>query len=313
VVAVSRQPVVAVCTNRGPGDAAAALAALAGQVPAERILVVTSGLTAAAVAAHVAESPGPVESETRPGLSLARNRALAWAAAQGASALAFVDDDALVDSGWWNALCEHWEHADERVAVIGGPIRPLWSVPPPTWVSPAILPALTLLDLGERELELDPAVTTVFGANISFAIEPLHAVRGFDPSFGHSGRRIFFSEEDQAQRALAARGFRVLYAPDLGVQHVIPPGRLTRRSFVRRRFAYGRALGTWGGRRAGRAIRQLGTSAPGAVVALARADQRLFMERAVRSAENAGVLAGRARRVRTGAARAGTYRTSSSR
>ena len=290
---MSREPVVAVCTNRSPGAVAEALAALAQQVPSERILVVTSGLPADG---HHAGAPGPVVSEPAPGLSLARNRALDGAAAQGHGAVAFVDDDAVVDPGWWAALRARWEQADERVAVIGGPIRPRWGVTPPTWLSPPILPTLTLLDLGDDELELDPAVTTVFGANVSFAVEPLRAIGGFDPAFGHSGSRVYFSEEDQAQRALSAQGYRILYAPELGVHHVIPAERLTRRSFVRRRFAYGRALGARDGRGRGRALRQLASSGPGAAVALVRGDGKVFMERSVRAAENAGVLVGTARR-----------------
>jgi glycosyltransferase involved in cell wall biosynthesis len=293
---VSREPVVAVCTNRSPGEAAEALAALAAQAPAERILVVTSGLAGEAAVGHRAAAPGPVEEEPEAGLSLARNRALEWAAEQGARAVAYVDDDATVDPGWWDALRRRWDVADERVGVIGGPIRPRWAVTPPAWLSAPILPALTLLDLGDEERELDPELTTVFGANVSFAVAPLRAAGGFDPAYGHSGDRIFFSEEDQAQRAVAASGYRIVYAPELGVHHVIPAERLTRRSFVRRRFAYGRALGARDGRGVGRALRQVASSGPGAVVALAKRDPKLFMERAVRTAENAGVIAGRARR-----------------
>jgi glycosyltransferase involved in cell wall biosynthesis len=293
---VSRAPVVAVCTNRSPGAVAEALAALAGQVPAEQILVVTSGLSDETAAGHRAGAAGSVLEEAAPGLSLARNRALEWAAARHAPAIAYVDDDAVVDPGWWRALCARWESAGEQVAVIGGPIRPRWAISPPDWLSAPILPTLTLLDLGDDERQLDPVETTVFGANISFAVEPLQAIGGFDPAYGHSGKRVFFSEEDQAQRALAARGFRVLYAPELGVHHVIPAERLTRRSFVRRRFAYGRALAARDGRGAAAAFRQMTTSAPGAIVALAARNQKLFMERAVRAAENAGVVAGRVRR-----------------
>ena len=293
---MSREPVVAVCTNRSPGEAGEALAALAAQAPPERILVVTSGLAGQAADGHRAAAPGPVVEEARPGLSLARNRALEWAGEQGTRAVAYVDDDAIVDPGWWESLCRRWEEAGERVGVIGGPIRPRWAVTPPGWLSAPILPALTLLDLGDEERELDPEVTTVFGANVSFAVEPLRAAGGFDPAYGHSGNRVFFSEEDQAQRAVAARGYRILYAPELGVHHVIPADRLTRRSFVRRRFAYGRALGSRDGRGVGRALRQVATSGPGAVLALAKRDPKLFMERAVRTAENAGVVAGRARR-----------------
>jgi succinoglycan biosynthesis protein ExoM len=294
---VAREPVVAVCTNRSPADVAEAVAALARQVPPERLLVVTSGLPRAQAVAHETAGAGrPVLHEPRPGLSIARNRALEWASAQGAAAVAYVDDDAVVDPGWWDALVTRWAAADERLGVVGGPIRPRWSVPPPEWISDPLLPALTLLDLGAVERLLDPEVTTVFGANISFAVEPLLAAGGFDPAYGHSGSRVFFSEEDEAQRALGRAGYRVLYAPELGVAHVIPAVRLSRRSFVRRRFAYGRALGKRGGRSGGVALRQLATSAPGALVALAQRNGRLFMERAVRAAENAGALMGRARR-----------------
>ena len=292
---VASEPVVAVCTNRSPAAAAEAVAALSAQAPAARIAVVTSGLPGQDVEAHrVAAGDVVLLEERRPGLSFARNRALEWAAELGARAVAYVDDDAVVGPGWWDALVSRWATAGEDVAVIGGPIRPRWGAPPPAWLSDPILPTLTLLDLGGDERVLDPEVTTVFGANISFAVELLRAAGGFDPAFGHSGARVFFSEEDEAQRKLARQGHRVLYVSELAVEHVIPAERLTRRSFVRRRFAYGRALGMRGGRRRATAVKQLATSAPGALLAIGRG--RLFMERAVRAAENLGVVVGTARR-----------------
>jgi hypothetical protein len=118
-------------------------------------------------------------------------------------------------------------------------------------------------------------------------------VGGFDPAFGHSGRRVFFSEEDEAQRALARLGYVVRYVPDAAVEHVIPPERLTRGSFLRRRFAYGRTLGVRRARPRSLAARQALSSGAGAVAALGR--QKLFMERAVRAAENLGVLYGSTR------------------
>ena len=69
--------------------------------------------------------------------------------------------------------------------------------------------------------------------------------------------------------------------------HVIPPERLTRGSFVRRRYAFGKALGARGGRARGVAARELARSALGALVAR---DGRKRMERVVRAAENAGVV-----------------------
>ena len=98
------------------------------------------------MAAHRAAAPGPVLEEPRPGLSLARNRALEWAPA--GAALAFVDDDAVAGVGWWQALERHWADAGTGVACIGGPIRPRFAGSPPAWLSEPIMPVLTLLDLG---------------------------------------------------------------------------------------------------------------------------------------------------------------------
>src|SRR5689334_10865056 len=107
---------VAVCTNRSPD---AALEALRRQVPAEALAVVVRGRT-----------DPEFLSEPRPGLSHARNRALAWAADADADVLAFVDDDAIVDPGWYSALKARWDEAPADVACIGGPIRPRFATPP---------------------------------------------------------------------------------------------------------------------------------------------------------------------------------------
>jgi glycosyltransferase involved in cell wall biosynthesis len=244
------------------------------------------------VAAHEAAFAGTLLDEPRPGLSRARNRALAWANDE--DVLAFVDDDAVVGDDWYEALERSWLEAPEELACIGGPIRPRWPAGgPPGWISDPILPALTLLDLGPEARDLDPSVTTVYGANVSFRVSALRRIGGFDPAFGHTGRRVFFSEEDEAQRALARLGYVVRYVPDAAVEHVIPPGRLTRGSFLRRRFAYGTALGVRRARPVPLAARQALTSGVGALAAAGR--PKLLMERAVRAAENLGVLYGSTR------------------
>jgi GT2 family glycosyltransferase len=283
---------VAVCTNRHPEAVAESLEALRGQVGGEALVLVTSGLSPAEDAAHRAAFVGTVLTEPRIGLSLARNRALSWAAESGADALAFVDDDAVVDPGWWEALGRRWDEAPASVACIGGPIRPRYTVPPPSWFSDGIAHVLTLVDRGPDVRDLDPDFEAVYGANISFRVGPLREAGGFDPLLGHAGGRVFFAEEDEAQRALVRLGYGVRYVPDAGVVHVIPAERMTRGSFIRRRFAFGRALGMRGGRPRALAARQAVASAAGALAAAATGRQALAMERAVRAAENLGVLAG---------------------
>jgi GT2 family glycosyltransferase len=255
-------------------------------------MLVASGLDRAAVEAHRTAFSGTVLEEPRAGLSRARNRALDWC--DEGDLLAFVDDDAVVCRGWYEALERRWAEAPPEIACIGGPIRPRWPAGgPPDWVSAPILPALTLIDLGVEPRDLDSAVTTVYGANISFRVAALRRVGGFDPAFGHSGASVFFSEEDEAQRALARLGYVVRYVPDAAVEHVIPAERLKRASFVRRRFAYGVTLGVRRARPLPLAARQALSSGVGAFAAAGR--QKLLMERAVRAAENLGVLYGSTR------------------
>ncbi|HET8673767.1 MAG TPA: glycosyltransferase family A protein, partial [Thermoleophilaceae bacterium] len=93
---------IAVCTNRGPAEAAESLAALAAQAPAVDLLLVTSGLPSEQVEAHRAAFDGELLAEPRPGLSRARNRAVARC--DEGDVLASVDDDALVCAGWYEAL-----------------------------------------------------------------------------------------------------------------------------------------------------------------------------------------------------------------
>src|SRR4029450_11496757 len=116
---------------------------------------------------------------------------------------------------------------------------------------------------------------------------------GFDPEWGHSGDRVFFGEEDEAQRALAKKGYTTRYVPDAGVLHVIPADRLTKKSFIRRRYAFGKALGARGGRNRALAPPQVPTPPPGPFIAAVRGDDKKLMERAVRAAENFGALTAR--------------------
>jgi GT2 family glycosyltransferase len=278
---------VAVCTNRSAAAVAASLGALSRQVPAGDLVLVTSGLAGPEIDAHRRAFDGPLLVEARPGLSRARNAALEWAGDDDA-VIAFVDDDAVAGDGWHAALVRRWEEAPATVACIGGPIRPRFEGPPPPWFSDGIAHVLTLLDRGAQVRDLDPdSNESVYGANISFRAGPLRRAGGFDPGLGHAGGRVWFGEEDEAQRALARLGFGTRYVPDAAVEHVIPADRLTRRSFLKRRFAYGQVLRARGGRGAGLAARHALATGAGALFAR---DPRQRMVRAVRAAENAGVL-----------------------
>src|SRR4051812_17740520 len=128
---------IAVCTNRSPAAVAEALEALQEQAGTEAVVLVTSGLSEDEVAAHRAAFAGAVLAEPATGLSRARNHALAAAS----GVVAFVDDDAVVADGWWEALRRRWDEAPADVACIGGPVRPRRLVGPPPRVSGGLAPA----------------------------------------------------------------------------------------------------------------------------------------------------------------------------
>jgi hypothetical protein len=199
-----------------------------------------------------------------------------------------------VDAGWHDALARRWDDAPDSVACIGGPIRPRFDTPAPPWISDQITHVLTLLDRGPEVRDLDLARDeAVYGANISFRAGPLRRIGGFDPAWGHSGGRTFFGEEVEAQRALRHLGYTTRYVPDAGVDHINPAERLTRGSFIKRRYAFGKALGVRGGRGRALAARQVTTASAGVLIAAVKRDDAKLMERAVRAAENVGALTAR--------------------
>lgn len=48
--------------------------------------------------------------------------------------LAFTDDDVRVAPGWLAAACGPLSDVGSAVAYTGGPVRPLWEIPPPRWL-----------------------------------------------------------------------------------------------------------------------------------------------------------------------------------
>ena len=241
--------IAAICTNREPAAVRPTLAAVCAQTAAQEAsaLLVTSGLTPEAHRAHAeaAERLGARAVAAGRGLSAARNRVLEEV--EDRDLVAFVDDDAVPEEGWLGALCEAWRRAGADVACIGGAITPRFDRPPPRWVSERVYGAFSLLDLGRGDLELDPrSGSEVWGANISFRAGALREVGGFDPARGHWHSAPLFGDESSVQLRLVERGYRVLYAGDVRVEHWIGADRLRLRELWRRELFRGASAGIAG-------------------------------------------------------------------
>lgn len=102
-----------------------------------RVVVVDNdpGESASAICEKLAPEIGwPLEYHTEPrrGISQARNRAVACAAALDADFLAFVDDDEVPEPSWLDELL--FVQRSYAADVVGGPVLPYFYEPVPYWV-----------------------------------------------------------------------------------------------------------------------------------------------------------------------------------
>lgn len=286
---------VAVCTNRKPAQISATLAELERQlrdVHEVEGLLVASGLGAAGAEElrDVAARHGMrcIEAPT-PGLSIARNAALE--AAGDADVIAYLDDDAIPAPGWLANLAAHWAEAPPDIACIGGAIDPLFSVPPPEWMSERVHVVFSLLDRGPGIVALEAGREDAWGANVSFRVDALRVVGGFDPALGPVAGIPFFADETEAQRRLAAAGHRGIYAGDVRVGHVVGPERMRLREVLRRRFYAGAGMGRIGQWGIGAGVARLAGGTAGAAAALLRRRPTDLAVAIGRIGAGAGVLA----------------------
>lgn len=168
------------------------------------------------------------------GLSGARNTGVEAAIGD---ILVFIDDDAVAEPGWLEALLARY--GDPRVISVGGAVLPRWdSRRPPgfpeefNWV------------VGCSFRGMPVAAGTIrnpIGANMSFRREVFDAVGGFAEGIGRvGGRPVGCEETELCIRAAAAFGdVLILYEPSARVHHRVPSARTSWRYFAARCFSEG--------------------------------------------------------------------------
>ncbi len=220
---------VGIATFRRNDGLAAALAGLAAQrlppAAAEVSVVVVDnnpdGRAHALVAATAAGFPWPLAyvHETRPGLSPARNAALA--AAADADFLAFLDDDEVPSPDWLAQLLA--VQAARDADVVTGPTLPRYERPPPDWLREGRF-------LEPRRWPDGAAVETAFTGNV---LVRMAAVRRAGARFDE--RLSFIGGEDiHFFDRLRRAGARLHWADGAVVRESVPPSRATLRWLLRR-------------------------------------------------------------------------------
>jgi GT2 family glycosyltransferase len=183
--------------------------------------------------------------EPTPGLSHARNRALAESDADW---VAYLDDDAFVRDGWLGAL--RAAAGREGVALVGGPIEPRFERPPPRWFDRA----QARRTFGPEGPLTGADVRLGFsGGNLAVRRDALDAVGGFDTGLGMVGAALGLGEETEMAARLADRfGNATYHAPGMAVDHLEPAPKQTPRYVARRAFVNGRQAWRYAGGGRGR-------------------------------------------------------------
>ena len=230
---------VAICTRNRRALVLRALASLATQDASVRwsVLVVDNASeddTRAAVSAFASDFPVPlaVASEPLRGLSAARNRALAVAAAR---VVVFLDDDATCRAGWVDAHARGLAARD--VVATGGRILPvLPEALPEPWR--AFLARELGGPTGHYDFGLEPqdcgagGAALPFGGNLGVVRAAALAIGGFRTDLGW-GTRMIPGEETELLLRLARGPGRIRYLPDAVIDHHIDPERASLAYYLR--------------------------------------------------------------------------------
>lgn len=157
--------------------------------------------------------------EPRQGLSHARNAGIA--AAQ-ADIVAFTDDDVRVAADWVAAI-ERAFAAHAGIECVGGRILPIWSAPPPKWLTRRHwVGPLALQDYGDEPFVVDALhPQSLAGASLAFRKRVFTRIGCFSPDYPRS-------EDTELLIRLWRAGGRALYAPDMITLAVVQSERLTK-------------------------------------------------------------------------------------
>jgi hypothetical protein len=225
--------VIAVLTYRRPqllpGLLTDLLAQAATVIPAARVLVVDNDPDAGAadVVRRWADRGVGYVHEPRPGISAARNRALAEAA--DADALVFFDDDQRPCAGWLARITGAWRLWG--CAAVAGPVGSLVPEPVDQWIAGS----------GVFDRPRKPTGARVGGAGAGNLLLDLRRVRAlglrFDERLGLTG-----GEDTLFTHALVDAGEEIRWCDEAEAVEPVPADRLTRRWVRRRCF---RSAGSW--------------------------------------------------------------------
>lgn len=168
------------------------------------------------------------------GLSGARNTGVGLA---DSDVVAFLDDDAEAEPDWLERLLAHYD--DPEVLAVGGRVEPVWEAGRPGYFAEELDWIVGCSHRGLPRVACE--VRNVIGANMSFRLDVIRTVGGFNLSLGRRGSTPLGCEETEIciRSKMGAPGCRVVYEPAALVRHHVPANRGTIRYMLSRSWSEG--------------------------------------------------------------------------
>lgn len=164
------------------------------------------------------------------GLSYSRNIGIKYSTG---SIVAFIDDDAIPSSGWIENIIDTFSE-DKNIGAVTGDITPLWEDNDMSWFPKELYWMISCSYI------MTPTTKTEFergfGTNMAFRREIFDKVGYFDTNFGINGKKWVGGEDTDMFLRLKNINLKVIFNPNVRVQHRIYLSRLNPRNIIKRSF-----------------------------------------------------------------------------
>ena len=174
----------------------------------------------------------------RPGKSGAVNTAVARARGE---VIAYTDDDVKPDPRWLERIAAAIE--ETGADFVAGRILPIWEVPQPSWLSPALFGVLAVPDNGDERVLISrdqPSPIMTIGANMAVVRAVVERLGGLRDDLGKLDGTLQGGEDHEYFLRMLHSGCRGVYEPTALVHHWVPASRLSRRYFRQWLYRNGR-------------------------------------------------------------------------
>jgi len=196
--------------------------------PRSEIIVVNNGSTdntdaimRAFITAHP-EQPITMVSETRPGLSVARNTGLSRARGE---IICFLDDDVTVPEGWLGGILAGFS-LGPHIGAVAGQVRLRWpGGTRPSWLPTGYDKYYSQYHPGDEDHLLESGAVFV-GANFALARAATQVVGFFDTALGRKGTLLTGGEDTDYARRIWQSGFTIAYSARGWIDHHVVADRI---------------------------------------------------------------------------------------